>query len=139
MKTAHIPTGKSVVLFDGVCNFCNSSVNFIIDRDPAQHFVFTALQEPVGQQILQDFGLRTEDFDSIVLVKNGKIYQKSSAALQIARGLNGLWPLFFGFWIIPSFVRDVFYDILARNRYRWFGRQESCRMPTPELKTRFLK
>ncbi|SFB73341.1 Predicted thiol-disulfide oxidoreductase YuxK, DCC family [Flexibacter flexilis DSM 6793] len=139
MKTASIPEGKSVVLFDGVCNFCNSSVNFIIDHDPAQHFVFTALQEPVGQQILQDFGLRTEDFDSIVLVKNGKIYQKSSAALQIARGLSGLWPLFFGFWIIPSFVRDVFYDILARNRYRWFGRQESCRMPTPELRARFLK
>ena len=136
----NLPQNKDIVLFDGVCSFCNNSVNFIIDRDSRQQFVFAPLQENTGQSILENFKLSTQNFDAIILYRHGKIYKKSSAALQIARKLDGLWPLcFWLFWLVPSFIRDAAYDILARNRYKWFGREEACRMPTPELRARFLQ
>jgi len=129
---------KEVLLFDGVCNLCNSSVNFIIDHDPKGHFKFAALQSEFGQEKLHELGLNTEDFDSLVLLSGNKVYRKSSAALRIARRLNGLYPLLYAFMIIPPFIRHWGYDIIAKNRYKWWGKRDSCRMPTPELQSRFV-
>lgn len=126
------------VLFDGVCNFCNASINFVIDRDSKGIFKFAALQSEIGQKILKKYGLKQTDFDSIILEKEGKIYQKSDAALEIARNLNSLWKIFYIFKIIPSFLRNPIYDLIAKNRYRIFGKTDACRIPTPELKARFL-
>lgn len=123
-----------IVLFDGVCNLCNGAVQFIIARDKHQGFRFASLQSAFGQQYQQQVG----EVDSILLVEEGQVYQKSTAALRIARKLNGLWPILFVFIIIPPFLRDFIYDIIARNRYRWFGKKESCWLPTPDLKTRFI-
>ncbi|MEO1054157.1 MAG: thiol-disulfide oxidoreductase DCC family protein [Bacteroidota bacterium] len=129
---------NDVILFDGVCNLCNSSVNFVIDRDKGRYFKFAALQSEAGQELLSSLGQPTENFDSIVLVSNGKIYKKSRAALEVARKLRGLWPLLYVFMIVPWFIRNPIYDLIAKNRYRWFGKSNECRMPTPELKQRFL-
>lgn len=123
-----------IVLFDGVCNLCNGAVQFIIERDKHQQFRFASLQSGFGQQYQQQVG----EVDSILLVDHGKIYQKSSAALRIARKLDGLWPMLFILIIIPPFIRDFVYDIIARNRYRLFGKKESCWLPTPDLKALFL-
>ena len=138
MGTANTIKEKEVLLFDGVCNLCNDSVNFIIDHDPQGHFKFAALQSDFGQQKLKELGYNTEDFDSLVLLSGDKVYKKSSAALRIARKLTGGYPLLYGFIIIPPFIRHWFYDSIARNRYKWFGKRDSCRMPTPELKSRFV-
>lgn len=126
------------ILFDGVCNFCNASINFIIDRDSKGIFKFAALQSEVGQELLKKNGLKTSDFDSIVAIEGDKVYQKSDAALEIARRMDGIWKIFYVFKIIPAFLRDPVYDLVARNRYRIFGRTDACRIPTPELKARFL-
>ncbi len=131
------------ILFDGVCNFCNASINFIIDRDSKGIFKFAALQSEVGQALLKEFGLKTSDsesrtFDSIVAIEGDKVYQKSDAALEIARRMDGIWKIFYVFKIIPAFLRNPIYDLVARNRYRIFGRTDACRIPTPELKARFL-
>ncbi len=128
----------SIILFDGVCNFCNNSINFVMDRDTNGAFKFASLQSDIGQELLKQKGLKTSDFDSIVLLKNGTVYQKSDAALEITRELNGLWSWLYIFKIVPRFIRDFFYNIIARNRYRWFGKTEACRLPTPELRARFL-
>lgn len=134
---------KMTILFDGVCNFCNASINFIIDRDSKGIFKFAALQSEVGQELLKKFGLKTNDsesrtFDSIVAIDGYKVYQKSDAALEIARRMDGIWKIFYVFKIIPAFLRNPVYDLIARNRYRFFGKTDACRIPTPELKTRFL-
>ena len=126
------------ILFDGVCNFCNASINFIIDRDSKGVFKFAALQSEIGQEFLKKNGLKQDNFDSIILEKNGIIYQKSDAALEIARNLDGFWKFFYVFKIIPFFLRNPIYDLVARNRYRIFGRTDACRLPTPVLKARFL-
>lgn len=128
----------SIILFDGVCNFCNNSVNFIIDRDPAGKFAFTSLQSEKGQEILKGRGLDTQSLDSIVLVQEGKVYQRSTAALKIAKDLSGIWQLCYGFILIPTFIRDSVYNLIAKNRYKWFGKEEACRIPTPEVRQRFL-
>ncbi len=127
-----------LVLFDGVCNLCNRSVNFILDHDRHKRFHFAALQSDAGQAVLRHFGLRTDDFDTAVLVEHGRAYTKSSAALRIARNLGGWWSLLALLLTIPPLLRDAAYDLLARNRYRWFGKAESCRVPTPEIRDRFL-
>jgi predicted DCC family thiol-disulfide oxidoreductase YuxK len=129
---------EPIVLFDGVCNFCNASVNFVIDHDRRRRIRFAALQSDTGQRLLQHFGLRTDDFDTSVLVENGRAYTKSAAALRIARNLGGWWSLLAILLAIPAFLRDAAYDVLARNRYRWFGKAETCRVPTPEVQDRFL-
>jgi predicted DCC family thiol-disulfide oxidoreductase YuxK len=131
------------ILFDGVCNFCNASINFIIDRDSKGIFKFAALQSEVGQELLNKFGLKTSDsesrtFDSIVAIEGDKVYQKSDAALEIARRMDGIWKIFYVFKIIPAFLRNPVYDLIAKNRYQIFGRTDTCRIPTPELKARFL-
>ena len=129
---------KMTVLFDGVCNFCNASINFVIDRDKKGVFKFAALQSDIGQVILKKYGLKQTNFDSIILEKEGKIYQKSDAALEIVRNMDGLWKVFYIFKIIPSFLRNPVYNLIAKNRYRIFGRTDACRIPTPKLKARFL-
>ena len=129
---------KSLLLFDGVCNHCNSSVQFILLRDKKDRFRFASLQSDYGQNLLREHNLPTETFNSLVLVENGKVYKKSTAALRIARKLKGLWPLLFAFIIIPPFIRNFVYDIIAKNRYRWFGKKEECMLPRPEWKQKFL-
>ncbi|WP_339606390.1 thiol-disulfide oxidoreductase DCC family protein [uncultured Roseivirga sp.] len=138
MQKTSVNQEHDILLFDGVCNLCNNSVNFIIDRDPKKHFKFAALQSEFGQSKLKELGFNQEEFDSLVLLSNGKVYRKSSAALRIAKKLSGLWPLLYVFIIIPPFIRHGIYDIIGKNRYKWFGKQDSCRMPTPELKQRFI-
>ncbi|QQS30342.1 MAG: thiol-disulfide oxidoreductase DCC family protein [Sphingobacteriales bacterium] len=129
---------ERIVLFDGVCNLCNSSVQFIIDRDTEGKFKFTSLQSNTGIALMEKFGVSTTNFDTFLLIENNRIYSKSTAALRVVRNLDGLWKLGYAFIVIPAFLRDAVYGFVARNRYRWFGREESCRIPTPELKHRFL-
>ncbi len=133
-----ITTNYELILFDGVCNFCNASINFIIDHDPEKHFKFAPLQSEIGQDILRQFNKDNKDFDSVILLKDNQLYQKSEAALEITKLLSGFWKYFFIFKILPIFFLNFFYDIIAKNRYRIFGKTDSCRMPTPELRERFL-
>lgn len=128
-----------IVLFDGVCNLCNGSVQFIIKRDPKKQFRFASLQSPAGQALLDRFGLEAAKLDSVVLVEGDRCHVKSSAALQIAGRLGGGWPLLAGLRVIPRFLRDAVYDMIARRRYRWFGKAEACLIPSPALKERFLE
>ncbi|MEM9831405.1 MAG: DCC1-like thiol-disulfide oxidoreductase family protein [Bacteroidota bacterium] len=129
---------KDIVLFDGVCNLCNHAVNFIIDRDPAQRFTFASLQSDIGNKLLETYQLDSQYLDSLVLIRGERVYLKSTAALQIARQLSGIWPACYAFILVPPIIRNFFYDIVARFRYRIFGQSDQCRVPTPELKTRFL-
>ena len=128
----------SIIIFDGVCNLCNGAVNFVIKRDPRNVFKFTPLQEKQGVLLLKKHAVDSRKLDSIVLIENGNVYIKSSAALRIAKKLSGLWPLFFVLLIIPSFIRDGVYDFIAKNRYKWFGKKEQCMIPTPGLREKFL-
>ena len=128
----------SIILFDGVCNLCNGAVNFVIKRDPRNVFKFTPLQEKQGILLLKKHAIDAQNLDSIVLIENGNVYIKSSAALRIARKMSNLWPLFFVLLIIPRFIRDGVYDFIAKNRYKWFGKKEQCMIPTPGLREKFL-
>ena len=128
----------SIILFDGVCNLCNGAVNFVIKRDTGNVFKFTPLQEKQGVLLLKMHAVDTQKLDSIVLIENGNVYIKSSAALRIARKMSNLWPLFFVLLIIPSFIRDGVYDFIAKNRYKWFGKKEQCMIPTPGFREKFL-
>lgn len=131
-------TDSPVILFDGVCNLCNASVQFIIKKDKEKIFQFASLQSETGQQILKHFQLRADNFNSFILYQDGKIFTKSTAALKMFSQLNG-WKWTKLFFIIPRFIRDAVYNIIARNRYRWFGKKEECMVPTPEVKERFLE
>jgi predicted DCC family thiol-disulfide oxidoreductase YuxK len=128
-----------IIFFDGVCNLCNSSVNFIIDRDKNRYFRYSALQSDTAAKYLSNLEPNHTDLGTILLLENGKVYAKSTAALRIARKLSTLWPLLYVFIIIPPFLRNIIYDFIARNRYKWFGKQETCRIPEPELKSLFLE
>jgi predicted DCC family thiol-disulfide oxidoreductase YuxK len=128
---------KNIILFDGVCNLCNHSVQFIIKRDPKGHFKFASLQSEIGQKLVEQYGI-PKGIESIIYIENDKVYIKSSAALRISRKLNGYWRYLKILSILPSSVRDFFYDIIAKNRYKWFGKKESCMLPTTETKKRFL-
>jgi predicted DCC family thiol-disulfide oxidoreductase YuxK len=130
--------GYDIILFDGICNLCNSSVNFIIRHDKGNKFKFAALQSDIGNELVEKFSIDSKKTDSIILIKNEKYFIKSSAALRIARGLSGAYPLLFAFMIIPPFIRNLVYDYIARNRYKWYGKRESCMIPTQELKDKFL-
>ncbi len=140
LKTRNPKRGieSSIVLFDGVCNLCNASVNFIIDNDRKKHFRFAALQSKAGRAILKKFNFSATHIDTLVLVEGGKIYTRSDAALHIAKKLKPPLPLLFSLMFVPPFVRDAVYVTIAKNRYRWFGEREYCRVPAPELKDRFL-
>lgn len=128
-----------VILFDGVCNLCNNSVQFIIKRDPKARFRFAALQSDKARELVGLYGATVADPpDSVVLLDGKGIYSRTDAALRIARRLSGLWPLFSVFLILPRWLRDPIYNWVGRNRYRWFGKQDSCMMPDPALRSRFL-
>ncbi|WP_425451971.1 thiol-disulfide oxidoreductase DCC family protein [Bacillus taeanensis] len=129
---------KPVLLFDGVCNLCNGIVQFVIKHDKKEHFLFASLQSEAGQQLLKQFALPTDDFNSFVYVKGDTYYTKSTAALFVVKRLSGLWQLLFAAMILPKPIRDKLYDLIAKNRYKLFRKRDTCMMPTPELKKRFL-
>lgn len=134
----NFPEGKSLILFDGYCNLCNGSVQFVIKRDPKEHFRFSSLSWPPAQTLLEkypEFG----NVDSILLFEGDELFQKSTAALKIAGRLGGLWPLMKVFFIVPQFIRDAVYDFIARNRYRWFGRKDTCMIPEKKVGHLFLE
>jgi predicted DCC family thiol-disulfide oxidoreductase YuxK len=129
---------SSIILFDGVCNFCNSSVNFIIKHDKKNSFHFAQLQSKVGEQLLSRFNEKKSDPDTIILIENGKLYKRSDAILRISKNLNGLYFLFYGLLIIPRSLRDGVYNYIANNRYKWFGKKDICLIPKPELRSKFI-
>ncbi|MBP2114130.1 thiol-disulfide oxidoreductase DCC family protein [Paenibacillus silagei] len=130
--------GESIVLIDGVCHLCQGIVRFIIPRDPKAHFKFASLQSDAARELLKAGGLPEQQLDTVVLIENGKYYTQSAAVLRIARRLRFPWPAAYVFILIPGPLRNAMYRIVARNRYRWFGRDEQCLLPTPDMKRRFL-
>ena len=130
--------GKSIILFDGVCNLCNSAVNFIIKHDKKEHYLFASLQSDAAKEILLQFPSKKIDFTSIILIENEIYYNKSTASLLISKQLNGGFKLIYLLIIIPKSIRDFVYDYIAKNRYQWFGKKESCMIPSLEIKNRFL-
>ena len=132
------PSGHPVLLFDGVCNLCNASVAWVIRRDRKGVFRFASLQSDFGKACLEHFGPDARRFDSVVLVDGDLVRTRSEAVLEICRILGGFWRLLVVFRVLPRGLRDGVYDLVARNRYKWFGRKESCMMPRPEWKNRFL-
>jgi predicted DCC family thiol-disulfide oxidoreductase YuxK len=138
-STSSPRSGHALVLFDGVCNLCNGTVNFIIDHDPDGYFRFAPLQSDEAQERLAGTDAAGADLDTIVLVEDGTAYVRSTAALRIARRLTAPWPLLSLFLAVPRPLRDAVYDWIATHRYDWFGRRDQCRLPTPALKDRFLE
>ncbi len=129
---------QKIIFFDGVCNLCQRSVQFILTHDPKAIFSFASLQGEVAKKILSTHQLDTEQINSLVLLENGKIYIRSTAALRIAKQMSGIWKLLYVFILVPPFIRDAVYDWIARNRYHWFGKQETCWIPRHGWKERFL-
>jgi predicted DCC family thiol-disulfide oxidoreductase YuxK len=132
------PNDKKIILFDGVCNLCNSSIIFVIKHDPKDLFRFAPLQSDIGKSLMEKHQIDPQETDSIILVDQEKAYTKSSAALRVSRHLSGGYPLLAIFLIIPVFLRNLVYDYIAKNRYKWYGKKDSCMIPTPELKAKFL-
>ncbi len=138
-KMLDLPNNKKIILFDGVCNFCNSSVQYVIKYDKNDIFRFVALQSELGQKIIKHIGISEKHIDSIILYEPGiAYYYKSTAVLLIAKNLNGILTFGTLLKIIPSGLRDILYDYIATNRYKWYGKQESCMIPSEELKAKFL-
>ncbi len=129
---------KNILLFDGVCNLCNGLVRFIIKRDRIGKFKFASLQSEIGQQWLTRLGLTKNEFESFVFIQDDRYYLKSSAALKVLKELGGIWKSFYVLILIPRPVRDFIYNLVAKSRYRIFGKRDVCMVPTPELKERFL-
>ncbi|MEO8573336.1 MAG: thiol-disulfide oxidoreductase DCC family protein [Pyrinomonadaceae bacterium] len=139
----------AVVLFDGVCNFCDASVNFVIERDPEGYFKFAPLQSEAGTKLANEYGLPSETtgiqpadylipIDSVILIEDGRAFTHSTGALRIARRLNGIWPVFYALIVVPKPIRDFFYRLFAKYRYRVFGRKDQCMLPSPQVRQRFL-
>lgn len=129
---------QKVVLFDGVCNLCSSSVQFILKRDRKNQFLFGSLQGEYGQSVLRKYQLPVNEFNSFMLIEDNKLYTKSTGALRMLKHLGGGWSLLYVFIIVPKFIRDAVYNWIARNRYKWFGKKNECWLPRPEWKARFL-
>jgi len=125
-QTGSMIINENILLFDGFCNLCSRLVNFIIKRDKKSKFLFISLQSASGQSLLKKFGLPTDNFDSVVYIRSDKFFLKSSAILHILKELGGIWKLFFIFIIVPNFIRDFIYRIIAKTRYKIFGRHNSC-------------
>ncbi len=138
MSSLGLPDSNAVVLFDGCCNLCSASVDFIIRNDPRHRFRFAAEQSEAGRAILQRYGLEADSLDTLVLVENGGVHMRSDAILRIARRLKWPWPLAFGLVVVPRPLRDPVYGLVARTRYRTFGRRQACRMPRPEEAAFFI-
>lgn len=142
MNTASIPdfiNGKSILLFDGYCNLCNNTVQFVLTREKKPVLLFASLQSDFGRRVLAHFHIDPATTDSLVLIENNKAHVKSSAALRVSRYLKGLYPVGIAALIIPPFIRNAVYDYIARNRYKWYGRSDTCLMPKPEWKNRFIE
>ena len=137
MSTSEVQ--NPVILFDGVCNFCNGSVLFILNRDPSGIFRFAPLQSETGKNLLSKFDLPNDKFDSIILVENNEYYLRSTAALKILQRLGALWKIVYVFMLVPRPVRDYIYDIVARNRYKWYGKRAECMIPSSDIESRFLE
>ena len=129
---------QPIILFDGVCNFCNGAVNFTIKRDKQKQIRFAALQSEAGRQLVQQYSLPADDMRSFLFIENSKVYNRSTGALKVCRYLKGLWPLCYSLIVIPAFIRNGIYDWIARNRYKWFGERRECMVPTPDVRARFL-
>ena len=127
---------QAIIFFDGVCNLCNESAQFVLLRDKRAHFQFASLQSETAKRMLPSE--RVRDLDSVVLIEDGKLYTQSTAVLRICRRLPGGWPLLSVFLVVPRPVRDAVYAWVGRNRYRWFGKSDACLIPKPEWKNRFL-
>lgn len=139
MEISDLPKEKKIILFDGVCNLCDSSIQFIIRHDKKDIFRFVSLQSETGQKIIAHIGIDIAKVDSIVLYEPGIAYFiKAEAAFKIAEALNGLYPFLNLFSILPSYITNLVYDHIAKNRYKWFGRKENCMIPTQELLFKFL-
>ena len=134
-----LPIGKKIILFDGLCNLCEASVQFVIKYDRADQFRFVALQSDLGQKIIAHIGINFKNIDSVVLYEPGvAYYYKSNAALQVAKNLGGLFHLGTVFRIIPTALRNALYDYIAKNRYSWYGKKQNCMIPNEEFKSKFL-
>ena len=127
-----------IILFDGFCNLCNGFVNFVINRDRKSRFKFGALQSKTSDMLLNVFDKNNGKIYSVMYIENGKLYSESTAVLRICRKLNGIWPLAYIFIIIPKFFRDWIYRFVAKNRYKWFGKRDVCRVPEPGIEERFI-
>jgi predicted DCC family thiol-disulfide oxidoreductase YuxK len=132
-------THPHIVLFDGVCNFCDTNVQRIMRNDPAGYFVFASLQSNIGQQLLAYFQLDQQSLDSIVLIEDKRIFTMSSAILQIVKKMNWPWRFLYIGILLPRFMRDPIYAWVAKNRYRWYGKKDQCMIPTPEQRRRFIE
>lgn len=128
---------SGIILFDGVCNFCDSSVQFIMKRDKAAYYQFASIQSEAGQALLAKYKIPIE-VDSVILIEDGRVYTESTAALKICRHLDGAWQLIYVLLVVPPFIRNLFYRLFAQNRYRLFGQKEACMLPTLEQSNRFL-
>ncbi len=138
MDFTHQESSKYIVIFDGVCNSCNGSVNFIIRRDTNKKFMFAPIQSNYAQNVIAQYGMTNVDLDTFLLIKNGTAYVRTNAALEITKDLDGYWYLLNIFRFIPRSIRDGLYHIFATNRYKLFGRSAQCIVPTDEIKERFL-
>lgn len=139
MGIENLPQDKKIILFDGICNLCESSVQFIIKRDKKDIFRFVAIQSELGQKIIKHIGIDTSKTDSIILYSPGKAYYyKAEAALLIAKELSGFYSLLGYLGFIPNGIKNTVYDYIAKNRYKWYGKKDACMIPTPELKAKFL-
>ncbi len=135
----NVPKHKKLILFDGVCNLCNSSVQYVIKHDKKNIFMFAALQSEVGKELIEHFNIDTKKTDSILLyTPEDSLATKSTAALKIAKHLGFPQSLITVFFIVPPFIRNWVYDYIAKNRYKWYGKKDACMIPTPELKSKFL-
>ncbi len=139
MKIQDLPSGKKIILFDGVCNLCEASIVYVIKHDKKDIFRFVALQSDLGQAILKHIGINPIHIDSVILYEPGvAYYYKSSAVVEIAKGLSGIFTWFTLFQILPTVFRDYVYDYVATNRYKWYGKKEACLISTPEVLAKFL-
>ncbi len=135
----NLPQDKKIILFDGVCNLCNSAVQFVIQHDKQDVFRFVVLQSELGQNILKHIGIDPKYIDSVILYEPGvAYYYKSAAAIEIAKNLGGFWHLGTVFRVIPTGISNQVYDYIAKNRYKWYGKKDSCMVPSPELESKFL-
>lgn len=143
MSTTTLPdlSNRAVIIFDGHCNLCNTSVDTIIRKEKGDYFLFASNQSGPGSQILTDNGIELsggDEVNTLYLYENGRLYNRSTAALRISRKLKFPWFMFYPQLLVPRFIRDFVYKIIARNRYKWFGKKETCRLPTPEERAKFL-
>ncbi|EKF35206.1 MULTISPECIES: thiol-disulfide oxidoreductase DCC family protein [Bacillus] len=134
----HTPQPSHLILFDGVCNVCSGAVQFVMKRDPHEQMMFASLQSNTGQRILKENGLPLDEFNSFIYIEEGTLYMKSTGILRAARHLKGIYRWSYLLLIIPRPIRDWCYQLIAKNRYKWFGQKTSCMVPTPDIQKRFL-